>query len=151
MFTDFLHDDEFAQLMQYHIADIIDILLKKGQYFSILTNIEHIQFEPELPQEILSSFGSITLFIISEYTFDTCSIDKDYLYFEAGFGSENIGSFVKIPLISVVQIILNETPIFINLSVSQPKKETKSINIENSTNIFLSDPQNKDIVKKTSK
>lgn len=147
MFNDLLHDEDFALMMQKHIADTLEFLLKKGYFFSILTNIEYVSFEPSLPSEISSSFRPITLFMISEYTFETCKITDEALYFEAGFGSENFGSYVRVPLYAIVQIILQETPILINLSVYEPKQDAKQSKIEKSTNIFLSEPENQNLLK----
>jgi len=146
MIKGFLADYEFSELMVFHQRDIIEMLLSKGMFFSILTHIDEISYEPLLPEEISDNFKPITLFVISEYTFESCSVDDDNLYFEAGFGHQNVGSYVTIPLNSIVQILLEDTPIFINLAIRQKKKE-KDTNIEASTNIFLSNPKNKGFVK----
>ncbi len=142
----FLGDYDFSELMVFHMRDIIELLLQKGTFFSILTSIEDITFDPILPTEISSSFKPITLFVIAEYTFESCSFDDENLYFEAGFGHQNVGSLVTVPLNSIVQIILEDTPIFINLSLKQNPK-VKDNNIKTSTNIFLSNPKNKDFIK----
>jgi len=142
-----LGDKEFSQMMKMHIADILELLMQRGQFFSLLTNIANVTFEPALPEHIKSHFKPITLFVVAEYTFESSSIDDEFLYFEAGFGQENVGSLVTVPLSSIVQILIEETPVFINLSVevSEEKKETK---VKKSTNIFLSNPENQDLVKK---
>jgi hypothetical protein len=147
MIKTFLQDYDFSELMVFHQRDIIEMLLNKGVFFSILTHVDEITYEPLLPTEISDNFKPITLFVISEYTFESCSIDDDNLYFEAGFGHQNVGSYVTIPLNSIVQIVLEDTPIFINLSMRQ-KKEEKDTNIETSTNIFLSNPKNRRYIKK---
>jgi hypothetical protein len=146
MTQSFLSDYEFSELMVFHQRDIIEMLLNKGVFFSILTHIDEITFDPILPSEITVNFKPITLFVIAEYTFESCSIDEENLYFEAGFGHQNVGSFVTVPLNSIVQILLEDTPIFINLSLRQKRKPKKS-NIEASTNIFLSNPENKAFIK----
>ncbi len=141
-----LGDYDFSELMIFHIRDIVELLIQKGAFFSILTNIEDITFDPELPHEISDSFKPITLFVIAEYTFESCSFDDENLYFEAGFGQQNVGSYVTIPLNSIVQIIIEDTPIFINLSLKQDRK-IKDDNIKASTNIFQSNPKNSDFFK----
>jgi hypothetical protein len=146
MTQSFLSDYDFSELMVFHQRDIIEMLLQKGVFFSILTHIDEITYEPMLPQEIIQDFKPITLFVISEYTFESCSLDEENLYFEAGFGHQNVGSYVTVPLNSIVQIVLEDTPIFINLSLRQVKKE-KSTNVKKSTNIFLSNPENRDFIK----
>jgi len=141
-----LGDSDFSYMMKTHIAEILELLMQRGQFFSILTNITNVAFDPQLPAEITSHFKPITLFVIAEYTFESSSIDDDYLYFEAGFGQENIGSVVTIPLNSIVQILIEETPIFINLAM-ELVMEKKEENVKKSTNIFLSNPKNKGFIK----
>jgi hypothetical protein len=75
------------------------------------------------------------------------------IVFEAGFGSENFGSVVSIPLLSIVQIIVDETPLLINLAsykkeIKSIKKEVDSGGIENSMSSFLSNPENSKFLKK---
>ncbi len=147
MVQSFLRDPDFNEMMILHIKEVIDLLLTKGTYFSILTNISEIKFDPILPYEISSGFKPITLFVVAEYTFETCNFDDDNLYFEAGFGHQNVGSFVTIPLHAIVQIIIEDTPILINLSVPG-EHIPKKADIAKSTNIFLSNPENQDLVKK---
>lgn len=142
-----LGDSEFSYMMKGHIADILELLMQKGQFFSILTNVAHVTFEPPLPAEISAHFKPITLFVVAEYTFESSSIDDEFLYFEAGFGQDNIGSIVTIPLNAIVQILIEETPIFINLAM-ELVPEIKDENIKKSTNIFLSNPENKGLLKR---
>jgi len=74
------------------------------------------------------------------------------LIFEAGFGQENVGSFVSIPLLSVVQVIIDDTPALINLAM--PSEKILPVNIEknegvqNSMSTFLSNPENQKFLKK---
>ncbi len=142
-----LGDSAFSNLMKMHIADLLEFLMQRGQFFSILTNVAHVTFDPELPPAIKSHFKPITLFVVAEYTFESSSIDDEYLYFEAGFGQENIGSVVRVPLSSIVQILIDETPIFINLAM-EVKEEKKEQKVKKSTNIFLSFPENQDLINK---
>ena len=144
MENNFFSTQGFVSLMELHIKDIIELLLKDGQYFSILTHISDVHFEPKLPEKISETFKPITLFYIAEYTFESSSVDDEFFYFETGFGEENIGSFITIPLSSIIQIIVNDSVIFINLST----KEKKEKSINKSTNIFLSNPENKKLLKK---
>ena len=142
-----LSDKKYSNLMKRHIYEIISLLLERGEFFSILTHIDKVSFDPPLPEHITKIFKPITLFVVAEYTFESSSIDDKNLYFEAGFGAENIGSFVTVPLSSIVQIILDETPIFINLAIEYQEDE-KEDGVKKSTNIFLSNPKNKKILKK---
>lgn len=147
MLQDMLHDKEFSDMMEKHIKSFAELLIQKGENFSILTNITNIGFEPPLPKSISSTFKPITLFVLAGYTFESLSVDKTHLSFEAGFGSENIGSLVSVPLSSILQIIVEETPILINLAAPQKKKEGGN-GVKKSMNIFLSNPENENLIKK---
>ena len=145
----FFSDDVFVNLMKAHSKEIIELLLDKGIFFSILVNISEVKFDPELPEYIKKSFKPITLFAIAGYTYETIEIDDEFLEFEAGFGSENIGSIVTVPLHSIIQILIEDTPIYINLSRKINKQKQKS-KIERSKSIFLSNPENRKFLKKKS-
>ena len=61
--------------------------------------------------------------------------------FEAGFGNENFGSVVKIPLYAIFQIVIDESILYIN-SVATVEKFNKDLK-KNSFNIFKNNPNNK--------
>ncbi len=147
MLQDVLNDPNFSKEMKRHVRGVLEILLKKGTNFSILTNISEISFEPELPSEISSTFKPITMFVLAGYTFESCIVDEWGVSFEAGFGHENYGSLVCVPLLSVLQIIVDDTPILINLSVDveeRPKPVSKGI--KRSMEALLSNPENKKLL-----
>jgi len=146
-----IHDKDFTQLMKKNIQDLIILLFEKEQNFGILCKIEEITFYPELPDDIKSEFRPLTLFFLAGYTFETAKIEDDMLVFEAGFGSDNFGSVVSVPLLSIIQVIIDETPIMINLAVEN-KEEKKSEKIDkkgvkNSMESFLSNPENSKFLK----
>lgn len=146
------NDKKFANLMRKNIQDMIIFLFEKEQNFGILCKIEDISFDPPLPDSINSEFRPMTLFFLAGYTFDTARIDGDSLVFEAGFGTDNFGSFVTVPLLSIMQVIVDETPLLINLATfKREKKVEKKIDkggIENSRASFLSNPENSKFLKK---
>ncbi len=151
MLINILNDEKFVDLMQRHIEEVMLYLFDNDQNFGILCKIEHLTFEPELPEHITSEFRPMTLFYLAGYTYDSARIDGDRLIFEAGFGPENIGSFVTVPLPSIMQIIIDETPIFINHAVYKPseqKEEQSGGGVENSMAAFLSNPENQKFLKK---
>ncbi len=150
MLQKLLNDEDFSYEMKRHIKEVLEILLSKGINFSILTNISEIGFEPELPQEIRTTFKPITMFVLAGYTFESCIVDDWGLSFEAGFGNENYGSLVSVPMLSILQIIVDETPILINLSVEiVPKKRVdKSEGVKRSMEALLSNPENEKLLKK---
>lgn len=148
-----MQDRDFAKVMQKNIENLIDILFHKDQNFGILCKLEEIEFDPPLPEEIFCEFRPMTLFFLAGYTFDTAEIAGDKLVFEAGFGSDNFGSVVTVPLLGIMQIIVDETPLLINLSTykKETQKSGKKVDdggVENSMASFLSNPENSKFFKK---
>ena len=147
-------DRDFGLMMKNHIIDLLAYMFDKNQNFSILCKIDDVDFNPELPSYMRESFPHLTLFFLAGYTFESAVVEDDYITFEAGFGSENFGSVVTVPLLSIMQVIVDETPIFINLSelkteeLDQPiAAEIDEKSIENSMNAFLSNPENEKFFK----
>jgi len=146
-----INDRDFAALMQKNIEGTIIHFFEKEQNFGILCKIEDISFNPILPEDINSEFRPLTLFFLAGYTFETARIVEDTLVFEAGFGADNYGSVVTVPLLSIMQIIVDETPILINLANYEKgvevKKEVDHNGVENSMASFLSNPENSKFIK----
>ena len=151
MLENVIEDREFALIMQKNIQDLVIHFFHKEQNFGILCKIEEVSFEPELPESINSEFRPLTLFFLAGYTFETARIEGDYLIFEAGFGADNFGSVVSVPLLSIMQIIIDESPIFINLSeykkVDEIKQKPSDAGVKNSMASFLSNPENSKFIK----
>jgi hypothetical protein len=148
-----IENRNFADLMQKSIENLIIHFFQEGQNFGILCKIEELSFNPPLPESINSEFRPLTLFFLAGYTFETARIEEDILVFEAGFGSENFGSVVSVPLLSIMQIIIDETPVLINLAVGkkeqieEKKEEVDSQGVENSMASFLNNPENSKFLK----
>lgn len=151
MLFDIVKSPSFARMMENHARDMLIYLFENEQNFGILCKIEHITFDPPLPQHIRDEFRAMTLFYLAGYTFESARIDQDVLIFEAGFGHENIGSFVSVPLLSIVQIIIDDTPAFVNLAIpaeQQPIANVeKSEGVQNSMSALLSNPENQKFLK----
>ncbi len=152
MLENVIEDRDFALFMQKSIQELIVLFFEKEQNFGILCKIEDVSFEPELPPSIVEEFRALTLFFLAGYTFETARIEDDILIFEAGFGSENIGSVVSVPLLSIMQVIVDETPVFINLSTYKEDLRVKPQEIDESgvkTSMasFLSNPENSKFLK----
>ncbi len=153
MLYDILKDRTYAGLMQKHIVDILSYLFQLEQNFGILCKIETITFEPALPDDITSEFRPMTLFFLAGYTFESARIENNALIFEAGFGSDNLGSIVTVPLLGIMQIIIDETPIFVNLASAQERPQIKESPKTNqsgersSMEALLSNPENKKFLK----
>ena len=151
MLENVIKDKSFALLMQKNIQDIIIHFFSKEQNFGILCNIEDISFEPKLPESINAEFRPLTLFFLAGYTFETARIEEGYLIFEAGFGSDNFGSVVTVPLLSIMQVIIDETPVLINLAnyekTNEVKQDLDNGGVENSMASFLNNPENSKFLK----
>ena len=141
MINDIIEDIEYKKLVEEQIKENIIFLLNKNQEFSVTANIESATFTPELPKVIKDQMHKFSLFILSNYTYSTVQINDMHLSFEAGFGSENFGSEVKIPLVSVFQIIVDESILYIN-SVATVEKFNKNVK-KNSFDVFKNNPNNK--------
>jgi len=149
-----IEDRDFAKLMKKSMQEIIILLFEKEQNFGILCKIEDVSFHPELPNDMYAEFRPLTLFFLAGYTFETAHIEDGMLIFEAGFGSENFGSVVSVPLLSILQIIVDETPVFINVAVEKEPQEVPLVKevdekgVKNSMASFLSNPENAKFIKK---
>jgi hypothetical protein len=147
-----IQDEQFVSLMQKNIQDLIIHFFEKEQNFGILCRVEDVTFDPLLPKNINSEFRPLTLFFLAGYTFETAQILKDKLVFEAGFGADNFGSLVTVPLLSIMQIIVDETPVLINLASYRKEKvvskEKEEQGVKNSMASFLSNPENSKFLKK---
>jgi len=151
MLYEMIKDENYIKLMEKHLQDLLLFLFEQEQNFGILCKIEHLSFEPELPESIRNEFRPMTLFFLAGYTFESARLDNGTLLFEAGFGEENIGSFVQVPLLSIMQVIVDETPIFVNLAspkeTASNQQPQRGNGIENSMASFLSNPENQKFLK----
>ncbi len=154
MLENLIEDRDFGTMMKKHIQELIVLFFQKEQNFGILCKIEDVSFNPELPDEMREEFRPLTLFFLAGYTFETARIEDEMLIFEAGFGSENFGSVVSVPLLSILQIIVDETPLFINIAIESQEKELQEVKnvdengVKNSMASFLSNPENSKFIKK---
>lgn len=141
MTKNIIEDEEFKDIQKKHIQETLSYLINKDLEFDIVVNIQALSFTPELPKELKDSLNKFSLFSLVGYTYSTIELDLDSLSFEAGFGKENFGSLVKVPLHSIFQVIFKENTLAINLSATVDKfnKDQKT----NSLNIFKNNPKNK--------
>ena len=137
MLNAILKDKEFSEVLTEATKGVLLVLFEKEVEFSILVKLDGVTFEPELPKEISSAFGDLTLFTLAGYTFESADIYGDELKFEAGFGKENIGAIVTVKISRIVQILIGEDVIHLNLSATQEVEEEKS-----SFDIFSTNPNN---------
>lgn len=150
MLENLLGSEDFHALMKKHAKEVIELLLKRGVNFSILTNIADVTFDTPLPAEIRQNFKPITMFFLAGYTFESTQLYNGKMSFEAGFGSDNFGSLVSLPVEAILQIIIEEIPVFINLS-TPPKsvaKAPKENGLRRSMEALMSNPNNQKLIKK---
>lgn len=141
MIKNIIENEDYKNLVEKQIKENILFLLDRNQEFSITANIEPITFTPELPKVIKDQMHKFSLFILSNYTYTTIQIDNQFMSFEAGFGNENFGSVVKIPLFAIFQIIVDESVLYLN-SVATVEKFNKDLK-RNSMSLFKNNPHNK--------
>jgi hypothetical protein len=147
MIDNIIQDKAYQALAKNQVKTLIEYLLENDFEFSITANIKAIKFEPELPSSILDRLAPFSLFVLANYTFSTIKIDDEYLSFEAGFGAENFGSLVQIPLLAVFQIIVEESILYINSTATLEKFFEKQNLKEKSLNVFKNNPNNKNLIK----
>ena len=147
------NDQKFSKLISKHIISIMTHLFENNYHFGVLCRIDHVTFSPDLSEELKAEFRPLTLFFLSGYTFESARIDSDNLYFEAGFGSSDQGSLVSVPLQDIIQIILDETPIFVNSTTKFSPLIEKEIPEDmdardNSFAALMANPENQKLAKK---
>ncbi len=138
---------QYRTLMDEHLTKTIIYLFEQNQEFAIACETKYITFEPELPEGIKESFNETVLFVLSGYTYETAQIEKEVFTFEAGFGSDNFGSLVTVPLLAIKQIFVEDHPIVINLASPAVLQKSRG-NVKNSMEALLNNPENKKLLKK---
>jgi len=141
MSLELFHTDEYKSIIQEHLYNTIAFLLDNGMEFSIAAEVRHMNFEPELPRKISSSFDEVALFVMAGYTFESCELSEDEFLFEAGFGEDGIGASVSMPILCIKQIFADNYPITIN--ISEPKRPKAILDTNRSMEALLRNPDNK--------
>ena len=136
---------QYRSLMTDHIEKTITYLFAKDQEFALACEIKYVTFDPELPTNIKETFNDTVMFILSGYTFETAKLEEEYFYFEAGFGENNFGSTVSVPLLAIKQLFVGDHPIVLNLAEPTVKKETST---KSSMEALMNNPENKKLLKK---
>jgi len=141
-----MKDKTFTKYMENHINELVEYLLTTEQNFGLVCKLENVEFNPPLPDHIKETLNQITLFFLAGYTFESTRLDAGFVSFEAGFGSENFGSIVTLPVLAVMQLIVEETPIFVNIAPPRPKESDGSVDM--SMAALMANPQNRKLLKK---
>lgn len=136
---------EYKTLMAEHIYKTIDYLFSKDQELAVACEVKHLTFEPELPVHIKEGFEETVLFILRGYTLESSTLEEEYFTFEAGFGEENFGSTITVPLLAIQQLFVGDNPILLNFakhtSLTKPTEK-------NSMESLLRNPENKKFLSK---
>lgn len=148
MHLDNLQKEQFQSIMQEHISNTIGFLFDENQEFGVACDIKHVEFEPMLPKEIHETLPPVTLFMLANYSLESSILDGNSLQFEAGFGSENFGSLVYIPLLAIKQIFVGEYPILINIASPLDNDEEETEEAVDSMSALLNNPENAKLLKK---
>jgi len=138
-----LTDNNYKTLITKQIKEQILFMLKYSYEFMVVVNKDGVTFNPKLPPEIEENFGDFIPFAIAGYTFKSAFIQDNLFIFEAGFGPENIGAMVYVDIDRILQVVIKETPIFINITATLPK-----ITQKDPMEVFKSKERNKKFFKK---
>ncbi len=157
MLEKLINSDKFCESMYDNTREIISFMLESGIEFGIICSTEEVVFEPELPHEIKKNIKPIALFVLSNYSFESAYMDDSgsVLYFEAGFGADNYASLVGIELGNIIQIVVEDTPVYINVCAGRQKPQkqsrqeqpTEEVGADRSMEKLLSRPENKKFLK----
>jgi len=143
-----LQNSKYQELMKEHILSTIEYMFDSNQEFGVACETVHVTFDPELPSELKESLPEVTLFMLANYSFETASIDAHYISFEAGFGAENFGALVHIPLLAVKQLFVDEYPILINVASTDESQKEEETEVIDSMAALLNNPENAKLLKK---
>ncbi|MDO7252858.1 hypothetical protein [Helicobacter cappadocius] len=150
--------NKYNQLNNRHCVENIKFLIENKVNFSIFCELSKVSFTPALPEEIFSKFGPFVLFVLAGYSFSSLVVTASSVEFEAGFGRDNIGSFVNVKIDGIIQLIVKDKKddnvvLFSRNEVNEifSEKEDKKDSLESSAAAIFSDPQNQKILKKIQK
>jgi hypothetical protein len=151
MIFNIVEDVSYKEMLEGQIFEVLEYLINKDEEFSLTANINGVSFDPEMPESISNKFSHFTLFTLSNYTYESIILTEKNITFEAGFGSENFGSHVTIPLCAIFQIVIEESILFLNPTATVEKffikKEKEEVDQESrSMNAFTLNTKNKDLL-----
>jgi len=150
MIFNIVEDINYRDMLEGQIFEVIEYLINNNEEFSITANINGVDFNPEMPESISKNFSQFTLFTLSNYTYESIILTEKNITFEAGFGSENFGSHVTIPLYAIFQIVIEESILFLNPTATVEKYfEEDTIEeeqVSRSMNAFTMNKTNKDLL-----
>jgi len=144
----------YQEISSEYIRDILIMLLEDGTEFAIAAENQYLEFNPPLPEDISSTFSEIVFFVLSGYSYTTIELIEDRFSFEAGFGAEDFGSIVTLPILAIKQILVDQVPIasnFASPSTTAPNRQTiktDDISTQKSMEALLNNPENQKLLNK---
>jgi hypothetical protein len=139
MIKDIIENDDYKEMIEGQLFELIGFLLNKEQEFNLTANIRVVEFDPVIPDAIAKNFQPFTLFALANYTYSTIELTDTHISFETGFGAENFGSVVTIPLYALFQVVVDESILFLNPSATVEKflvKDDKKSQVQRSRSAF---------------
>jgi len=127
------------KMIEGQLFELIGFLLNKEQEFNLTANVRVVEFDPVIPDAIAKNFQPFTLFALANYTYTTIELTDTHISFETGFGAENFGSVVTIPLYSLFQVVVDESILFLNPSATVERflvQDDKKSQIQRSRSAF---------------
>lgn len=122
---DIFASEEFNDLMEKHIEEILFFLIKNHSGFFVIINLKDLNTFPPLPKRILETFSDDSIFLgILNYALETAKIKDKKLVFNTSFGRENFETKVSIPFLGIEAIFSEEkVPIFVNAAISLEEED----------------------------
>ena len=151
MTLDLLHTDTYRTIMRRHLYDVVAYLLENDQDFAVAADVDAMHFDPPLPRSITQRFDEVALFVLVGYTFQSAWLDEEHLYFEAGFGTEDVAAAVSLPLLAMRQVFVGEYPIAINVASQAPFRSSEQQPANRSMEALLRNPENRRFLNATKK
>jgi len=139
MIKDIIENNDYKEMIEGQLFELIGFLLNNEEEFNLTANIRVIEFEPVIPDAIAKNFQPFTLFALANYTYSTIELTDTHISFETGFGAENFGSVVTIPLYALFQVVVDESILFLNPSATVEKflvKDDKKSQVQRSRSAF---------------
>jgi len=143
--SNLLESNAYRELVLKNNYNTLEFLLKSGVDFGIVAYTDFIDFNPTIPSSIIE-FEKFALFMIAGYSKESALLEGKTLSFEAGFGANNYGSLLTIPLEAIAQIVVGDE--IISISQYEPKEIQEP---QNSMDLLLNNPENQTLLKKLQK
>jgi hypothetical protein len=139
-----IKNNQYKDIINQGMEDVMTLMIDLEQDFLIVCETIHIDFNPELPENIVENFNDSVIFNIVGYTFETAIIDDENktFSFSAGFGQENFASTITIPLLGIKQIFIGDDIVFVNFA------DPKEIVEDKSMSALMNNPENMRFIKK---